>query len=57
MEPKVQRKCSNVPTATTPDDGRQAETCSVRQSVMQHARILMKLKQVSNVKFYSMTEF
>jgi hypothetical protein len=42
----VQRKCRNFPTATTPDDGQQAETCSVKQSVMQHATILMKLKHV-----------
>jgi hypothetical protein len=29
-----EKQCSNFTTATTPDDGRQAETCSVRQSVM-----------------------
>jgi hypothetical protein len=34
LRQEVKRKCSNLLTATAPDDGQQAETCCARQSII-----------------------
>jgi hypothetical protein len=43
MLQEAKRKCSNLLTATAPDEGQQAETCSAEQNITHELQQVLKV--------------